>query len=116
MRLLHLSLNNFRNYDRLDLDVPPGVTVFWGDNAQGKSNLLEAVYYLATMRSFRAGLDRHVMTWAESFDPFRCTRIAAKIERGGNHINLDIVLRGDARGDEGETTTLSKRIKINDVP
>jgi DNA replication and repair protein RecF len=116
MRLLHLSLNNFRNYDRLDLDVPPGVTVFWGDNAQGKSNLLEAVYYLATMRSFRAGLDRHVMTWAESFDPLRFTRIAAQIERGGNRVNLDIVLRGDARGDEGETTPLSKRIKINDVP
>ena len=116
MRLLHLSLNNFRNYDRLDLDVPPGVTVFWGDNAQGKSNLLEAVYYLATMRSFRAGLDRHVMTWAESFDPFRFTRIAAQIERGGNHVNIDIVLRGDTRGDEGETTPLSKRIKINDVP
>ncbi len=63
MRLTHLSLHNFRNYVRLDLDLLPGVTVLLGDNAQGKTNLLEAIFYLATTRSPQAGADREVVNW-----------------------------------------------------
>ncbi len=49
----HLRLRDFRNYARLDLDFPPGLHVLIGDNAQGKTNILEAIYLLATLRSFR---------------------------------------------------------------
>ncbi len=63
MHLAHLRLRDFRNYRRLDADFPPGLHVILGDNAQGKTNLLEAVYLLATLRSFRgvgsAQLVRH---------------------------------------------------------
>ena len=53
MHLLHLRLRDFRNYARLDADFPAGFHLLLGDNAQGKTNLLEAIYLLATLRSFR---------------------------------------------------------------
>ena len=56
--LRQLALTNFRNYARLGLNLSPGVTVFHGENAQGKSNLLEAIHVLATSRSPRATLER----------------------------------------------------------
>jgi len=51
--LVHLRLRDFRNYARLDADFPAGFHLFLGDNAQGKTNILEAIYLLATLRSFR---------------------------------------------------------------
>ena len=53
MHLARLRLRDFRNYSRLDAEFAPGFHVFLGDNAQGKTNLLEAIYLLATLRSFR---------------------------------------------------------------
>ena len=53
MHLSHLRLRDFRNYARLDVDFTPGFQVLTGDNAQGKTNILEAVYLMATLRSFR---------------------------------------------------------------
>jgi DNA replication and repair protein RecF len=53
MHLAHLRLRDFRNYARLDVDFAPGFHLLLGDNAQGKTNVLEAVYLLATLRSFR---------------------------------------------------------------
>jgi DNA replication and repair protein RecF len=53
VQLAHLRLRDFRNYARLDVDFAPGFHVFLGDNAQGKTNILEAIYLLATLRSFR---------------------------------------------------------------
>ena len=49
------SLKNFRNYERADLDFAPARNLFIGGNGQGKSNLLEAIFYLAILRSFRTG-------------------------------------------------------------
>jgi len=53
MHLAHLRLRDFRNYPRLDLEFAPGFHLLLGDNAQGKTNVLEAIYLLATLRSFR---------------------------------------------------------------
>ncbi len=53
MHLAHLKLRDFRNYPRLDADFTPGFHLLLGDNAQGKTNILEAVYLIATLRSFR---------------------------------------------------------------
>jgi DNA replication and repair protein RecF len=53
VHLAHLRLRDFRNYARLDVDFAPGFHVIVGDNAQGKTNVLEAVYLMATLRSFR---------------------------------------------------------------
>ena len=53
MHLAHLRLRDFRNYSRLDADFSPGFQLLLGNNAQGKTNVLEAIYLLATLRSFR---------------------------------------------------------------
>jgi DNA replication and repair protein RecF len=63
MLITHLSLTNFRNYGRLDLAIPPGTVLFHGNNAQGKTNLLEAIYYLATSRSPYADHDSQLINW-----------------------------------------------------
>lgn len=63
VHLAHLRLRNFRNYRRLDVEFDPGFHLLLGGNAQGKTNLLEAIYLMATLRSFRgvgsAQLVRH---------------------------------------------------------
>jgi DNA replication and repair protein RecF len=53
VHLAQLRLRDFRNYKRLDVNFDPGFHLFIGDNAQGKTNILEAIYLLATLRSFR---------------------------------------------------------------
>jgi DNA replication and repair protein RecF len=53
VHLAHLRLRDFRNYARLDADFLPGFHLLLGDNAQGKTNILEAIYLMATLRSFR---------------------------------------------------------------
>jgi len=53
VHLAHLRLRDFRNYARLDIDLAPGFHLLLGDNAQGKTNILEAIYLMATLRSFR---------------------------------------------------------------
>ncbi len=53
MHLTHLRLRDFRNYQSLDSDFQPGFQLILGDNAQGTTNILESVYLMATLRSFR---------------------------------------------------------------
>src|SRR5262245_33730459 len=53
MHLAHLRLRDFRNYARLDVDFGAGFHLLLGDNAQGKTNILEAIYLICTLRSFR---------------------------------------------------------------
>src|SRR3954467_5054552 len=57
MYVRHLSVTDFRSYDEAALDLEPGVTAFVGPNGQGKTNLVEALGYLATLGSHRVALD-----------------------------------------------------------
>src|SRR5579872_1103783 len=61
MRLQELKLRHFRNYTELSLAPGHGLNIFVGENAQGKSNLLEAIYLLATSRSLRAGRESEMI-------------------------------------------------------
>ena len=65
MILEHLELTNYRNYRSLSLDLAPGINVVCGDNAQGKTNLLEAVYFLGTLRSFRVRSEAELVNWGQ---------------------------------------------------
>ena len=78
MHLSHLSLKDFRNYDELDLTLGPGLFLFQGENAMGKTNLLEAVAMLATSNSFHASSDREIVNWHATE---HVTRIVAEVER-----------------------------------
>ncbi len=83
-----LTLEGFRNYRALDLELDPGVNVITGGNAQGKTNLLESIYFLTTGRSFRARYDREMIG-------FGCERasVSAVIESGGRSQKLEAQLQ-----------------------
>ena len=81
MLLTHLSLTNFRNFSRLDLDVPEGVTLLVGANAQGKTSLLEAVYYLAAFVSFHASSDRQLVNLIAAKEPLAVARLVGDFLR-----------------------------------
>jgi DNA replication and repair protein RecF len=112
MRLTHLTLHNFRNYVRLDFDVPSGVTVLLGDNAQGKTNLLEAIYYLATTRSPHAGADSELVNWlAAEQEPLPYTRLVGRMVRGASESTIEITLTQQANSE----TRYRKQIRLNGV-
>ena len=65
MRLKSLKARNFRNLERVELETDAPFVVFHGPNAQGKTNLLEAVYVLSTLKSFRARRNKELIRWGE---------------------------------------------------
>jgi DNA replication and repair protein RecF len=94
MHITHLSLTNFRNYGRLELDLPLGATLLYGNNAQGKTNLLEAIYYLATTRSPHATYDHQLINWEayDSQDVIVVGRITAQVITNSGEQLLEMVL------------------------
>ena len=56
-----LELKNYRNYDHLKLELSPGTNIFFGDNAQGKTNVLEAIFLACTSKSYRITQDRDLI-------------------------------------------------------
>lgn len=101
MRLTHLSLTNFRNFTRLDIDVPGGTVLVVGDNAQGKTSLLEAVYYLATLDSFHASQDRQLIHFLAAREPLAVARIVAGFQRSGKHHRLEVRIIQESNGYNG---------------
>jgi DNA replication and repair protein RecF len=65
VHLAELRLRDFRNYARLDVAFEPGFHLLVGDNGQGKTNLLEAIYLLATLRSFRGVGNAQLVRWGQ---------------------------------------------------
>jgi len=124
MRCQHLSLTNFRNYTRLELEFPSGVSVFCGNNAQGKSNLLEALYMLATTKSFRTNSERQLISLHTGTDE-HFARISAEIERQETKSRLDIILvkpvdrSVNSPANEQRSTSrraVQKQVRINQQP
>lgn len=114
MQLKHLSLTNFRNFTQLDRDFPLGPTLLIGDNAQGKTSLLEAIYYLAGAVTPHTSSDRELIQFAalQETNPF--ARLVAEVRRGDRNHRLELRLlleggEGDSRG------RLRKEILINGV-
>jgi len=61
-----IHLTNFRNYGRLDIDVGPSVNIFYGDNAQGKTNIIEAIYVAGSVASHRTSKDAEMVRFGEN--------------------------------------------------
>ncbi|MDO4670185.1 MAG: DNA replication/repair protein RecF [Aerococcus sp.] len=87
MRLNTLQLTHFRNYAEQEVKFSPGVNVFIGENAQGKTNLLEAIYMLSLARSHRTAQDREVIGWGAEF-----ARLDGQIEKKNTTIPLTLTL------------------------
>jgi DNA replication and repair protein RecF len=118
MHLRKLSLMNYRNYQRCLLDLEPGATIFHGDNGQGKTNLLEAVYLLATTKSFRTTVDREFMSWRAIQDRLLFSRIEGWVGRRAGDLHVEMLLKGEANGGSGpdDAPAITKAIKLNGLP
>jgi DNA replication and repair protein RecF len=116
MHIRHLSLTNFRNYTRLELTLPARAVLLHGANAQGKTNLLEAIYYLATSRSPQATSDRELINWiADQEEMLPYARLTTEVMRGGRSRQIEIVLQKEPVGGSGngERTRLRKQIRVD---
>lgn len=83
MFLKHLSLTNFRKFARLDLNMPKRVVLLVGNNAQGKTTVLEAIYFLAAFTSFQTYSDRQIVNLDEAKKgSLTVTRLVAEYQRG----------------------------------
>ena len=65
MYIKELALTNFRNYEELNISLDQGINIFKGDNAQGKTNLLEAIYVCCTTKSQRSSKDAEMISFNE---------------------------------------------------
>lgn len=115
MYVSHLSLINFRNYHRLDMDLPPGPLVFYGDNAQGKSNLLEAVYLLCLAKAYRATSDREAISKTAVEDADHA-QVSSVVHRGQDRVRVLVDMRLVAPESEGSPPHLRKEIRVNGIP
>ncbi len=114
MIIEHLSLQNFRNYARLEITLPTGPILLHGANAQGKTSLLEAIYYLATARSPYSTSDRQLINWDADRDILSFAKIGAEVATARRMINrVEITLTENSDGMNG--TRLNKEIRINGV-
>ena len=115
MYIEHLSLTNFRNYARLELSLPTDApVVLHGANAQGKTSLLEAIYYMATAKSPYTASDRQLIHWRVEDDPLPFARLAGEVgSRQHALTRLEITLMIE-RTSEGNAR-LRKVIKVNGV-
>ena len=77
MYLTHLSLTNFRSFARLDMDIPRRVILLTGNNAQGKTSVLEAIYFLAAFTSFQTHSDRQLVNFIEARKELAVGRLVA---------------------------------------
>ena len=75
MYVSHLSLHDFRSYAEVDLELEPGVNALGGPNGQGKTNLVEAIGYVATLGSHRVATDAALISpAAEAHRRYACRR------------------------------------------
>lgn len=87
MRLAHLTLRDYRSYARVDTDFSPQINVLIGENAQGKTNLLEAVYVLALARSHRTNNDKELIRFGADF-----AKITGTVARDTGRNQLELVI------------------------
>ena len=92
MRVCSISLDGFRNYTQFSAQFSPGVNVIWGENAQGKTNLLEAIGFLAGARSHRARGDKELIAFQRTQGT-----ITAQVESRGRDFLIQAQLFRGAR-------------------
>jgi DNA replication and repair protein RecF len=114
MQLTHLSLTNFRNFTRLDIDVPGGTVMLVGNNAQGKTSLLEAIYFLATLTSFHASSDRQLINFIEARADLAVGRIVADFSRGKENHRIEVRIIQEPNSQNG-AKHLRKEVLLDGV-
>ncbi len=103
MHLNRLSLTNFRTFSRLDLDIPREILLLVGGNAQGKTTLLEAIYFLSTFTSFHASSDRQLINFTLPENQLTVGRIVGEFTRKDGDHRLEVRLIREPNGYNGST-------------
>lgn len=101
MKIKSLKLKNFRNYDLLKLEFDDATNIFYGDNAQGKTNILESIYLSGTTKSHRGTKDRDLVQFGEEE-----SHIETVVEKNGITYQIDMHLKKNS----------PKGIAINKIP
>lgn len=101
MVITSIQLENYRNYAALELNFDRGTNIFYGDNAQGKTNILEAVYLCGTTKSHRGSKDREVIRFKEEEAHIRMC-----LDKNGSSYKIDMHLKKNR----------AKGIAVNGVP
>lgn len=106
MWLESISLKNFRNYAQMTAEFSSGLNIFLGQNAQGKTNFLEAIYFLALTRSHRTHSDKELINFQA-----KDLSVSGLLQRRGGKLPLEINL-----SDKGRTTKVNylKQTKLSD--
>ena len=85
MYIESVQLKNFRNYDSLELDLAQGTNIFYGNNAQGKTNILEALYLCGTTKSHKGSRDKDMIQFGKDESHIRIIEksdeVSLRIER-----------------------------------
>lgn len=107
MELRRFKLQNFRSYSKKEFSFSSGTTLVAGPNTSGKTNLLEAIYLLSTGKSFRAGVEREMITYQKEI-----ARVKGRVSQNKEFNDLEIILTsGQTRSDQRP----KKRYLINGV-
>ena len=101
MFIQSLELSDYRNYEHLNIDFSENINILYGDNAQGKTNLLEAIYLCATTKSYRGSRDKEIIR----FDSNE-SHIKMMLDRQGSLYRIDMHLK----------KYKNKGIAVNSIP
>ena len=96
-----IELKNFRNYERLDIEFSPSTNILYGENARGKTNILEAAYMSGTSKSHRGSRDREIIRFDQDE-----AHVRTRIIKNDKNYQVDIHLKGSGR----------KGIAVNHIP
>lgn len=99
MKINQLKLKNYRNYSNLDIELSPSLNIFIGNNAQGKSNILESIFVLALTKSYINVKDQYLIYDGAEFATLKATFSTKSVEN-----NLEVIITNNA-----------KKLKINKV-
>lgn len=87
MNVERLKLSHYRNYEQLELSFSPSINVFIGENAQGKTNVMESIYVLSMAKSHRTSNDRELIRWEQEY-----AKIEGWIQRKYGQLPLELVI------------------------
>ncbi len=101
MLIKSIKLDNFRNYQKLNISLAPGLNVFIGNNAQGKTNLLESIYYCSIGKSTKTSRDKELIRWGEN-----TSKVKIEVQKEFYQSSIEVITRDKEK----------KSIMINNIP